>query len=130
MAQTERRVAGHHFSQGRGKHMILSTMRMTIPPQKQCEALRILRSMAEQSRFDRGCLGCHNYGDLREAKNLMFEESWKTETDLEAHLRSDEYLELLLVLEMSLTQPEIRFDTISASKGIEAIEKRSLYNAG
>jgi quinol monooxygenase YgiN len=86
--------------------------------------------MAEQNSFDPGCLGCRIYRDLREDKILMFEEAWKTEEDLETHMRSEEYLNQLLVLEMSLTQPEIRFYTISASKGIEAIEKRFLYNAG
>ena len=53
----------------------------------------------------------------------MFEEIWRTEEDLEDHLRSDEYLNVLLVLEMALKEPEIRFDTISSSTGIETIEK-------
>ena len=58
----------------------------------------------------------------------MLEEVWRTEEDLEVHIRSDEYLNLLLVLEMALKQPEIRFDTISSSTGIETIEKARNYN--
>ena len=50
-------------------------------------------------------------------------EAWRAEEDLDFHLRSGEYLNLLLVLEMSIKQPEIRFDTIASSMGIEAIEK-------
>jgi hypothetical protein len=42
---------------------------------------------------------------------------------MDLHIRSDEYRNLLLVLEMALKQPEIRFDTISSSTGIETIEK-------
>jgi quinol monooxygenase YgiN len=53
----------------------------------------------------------------------MFEEIWKSEEDLECHLRSDDYRKVLLVLEMAVKQPEIRFDTISSSTGIETIEK-------
>jgi hypothetical protein len=53
----------------------------------------------------------------------MLEEVWRSEEDLVLHLRSDEYRSLLLVLEMALKQPEIRFDTISISTGIETIEK-------
>ena len=105
------------------KHMILATIRMTIPPQKSGEALKILRSMAEQCRDDPGCLSCHIYGDLQEKNVLMLEEVWRSEEDLDLHLRSDEYRNLLLVLEMALKQPEIRFDTISSSTGIETIEK-------
>ena len=103
--------------------MIQATMRMTIPPQKSGEALKILRSMAGQCRDDPGCLSCHIYGDLQENNVLMFEEVWRTEEDMDLRIRSDEYFKLLLVMEMALRQPEIRFDTISNSTGIETIEK-------
>ena len=103
--------------------MILATIRMTIPPQKRGEALKILRSVAELCRDDPGCLSCHIYEDLQDNNVLMFEEVWTAEEDLDLHLRSDEYRNLLLVVEMAPKQPEIRFDTISSSTGIEIIEK-------
>jgi len=53
----------------------------------------------------------------------MLEETWRSEKDLDLHLRSDEYRYLLLVLEMALKQPEIKFYTISSSTGMETIEK-------
>ena len=103
--------------------MILSTVRMTMPPQKREEVLKILRSMSEQRRDDPGCLSCYIYGDLQEKNVFVLEEVWRAEEDLDLHLRSGEYLNLLLVLELAVKQPEIRFDTISSSMGIEAIEK-------
>jgi len=103
--------------------MIQSTIRMTIPSQKHAEALKIINSVAEQCGAVPGCLSCHFYGDLREKDVLMLTEVWKTEEELNLHLRSEEYRNLLLVLEMSLKRPEIRFDTISGSTGIETIEK-------
>ena len=42
---------------------------------------------------------------------------------MERHLQSADYRQLLLVLEMATKQPEIRFDTILSSMGIETIEK-------
>jgi quinol monooxygenase YgiN len=108
--------------------MIQASIRMTIPSKKRDEALKILRSIAEECRYDPGCISCRIYGDLQESNVLMFEEVWRTEEDLEVHIRSDEYLNLLLVMEMALKQPEIRFDTISSSTGIETIEKARNYN--
>jgi quinol monooxygenase YgiN len=70
-----------------------------------------------------GCISCHIYGDLQEKNVFMLKEVWRSEEDLDLHLRSDEYRNLLLILEMALEQPEIRFDTISSSTGIETIEK-------
>jgi quinol monooxygenase YgiN len=103
--------------------MVLTTIRVAVAPKKQNEALRILRSTTELDRVKQGCLSSRIYEDVQENNVLMFEEIWRTEEDLESHLRSDEYLRILLVLEMALKQPEIRFDTISSSKGIETIEK-------
>jgi len=103
--------------------MILATIRMTIPVQKHGEALKILRSVAELCRDDPSCLGCHIYGDLQDNKVLVLQEIWRAGEDLDGHIRSDEYRNLLVVLEMALKQPEIRFDTISNSTGIETIEK-------
>jgi len=103
--------------------MILSTIRMTIHGEKRDEALKILRSMAEQFKVRRGCLSCRVYEDSHEGNVLMIQEIWKSGEELERHLRSDEYHNVLLVMEMALEQPEIRFDTISSSAGIETIEK-------
>jgi quinol monooxygenase YgiN len=108
--------------------MIKASMRMTIPPQKRDEALKILRSIAEKCSFDPGCISSRIYEDLQENNVLMLEEVWNTQQDLEVHMRSDEYLNLLLVLEISIKQPEIRFDIISSSTGIETIEKARVYN--
>jgi quinol monooxygenase YgiN len=107
--------------------MILSTIRMKIPPQKKGEALKILRSFVEQCRGFSGCLSCHFYEDLQEIDVLMVTEVWRDEEDMNLHLRSDEYRNLLLVMEMALIQPEIRFDTISSSKAIEVIEKARIH---
>jgi len=103
--------------------MIQATIRMLIPPQKRGEGLKILRSVVELCRDDPGCLGCHIYGDLQEKNVLMLEQVWRSEENLGHHLRSDEYRNLLLVLELALKQPEIKFNTISSSAGIETIEK-------
>jgi quinol monooxygenase YgiN len=111
--------------------MILATVRMTIPPQKRDEALRILRSTAQQCGVHPGCLSCHTYEDLLEDNILMFEQRWRSQEDLERHLRSHDYHHVLLVMEMALKHPEIRFDTISGSTGLETVEKaRSSIHRG
>ena len=104
--------------------MILATLRMAIPVQKRGEALKILKSMVarNQARPD-DCVFCRICEDALEDNVLQFEEMWRSEEELESHLRSQEYRNLLLVLEMALKQPEVRFDIISSSTGIETIEK-------
>jgi quinol monooxygenase YgiN len=104
--------------------MILATLRMAIPLQKRAEALKILKAMVARNQArPADCVFCRICEDALEENILQFEEMWMSEEELVRHLRSDEYRNLLLVMEMALKQPEIRFDTISSSTGIETIEK-------
>jgi quinol monooxygenase YgiN len=103
--------------------MIRATIRMMIPSRKRDEMLEILSSIAERARFEPGCLSCRLYQGV-EVKNLiMLEEFWRDEEALERHLQSEDYRKILLVVEMALENPEIRFDAISQSTGFETIEK-------
>ena len=43
--------------------------------------------------------------------------------DMQRHLRSEKYRKILLVVEMAAEPPEIRFDTIAYSTGVEIIEQ-------
>jgi quinol monooxygenase YgiN len=107
--------------------MILSTIRMTIPPRKRNEALKILKMTAEYCRLQQECLACDIYEDLQDDTTLMFRQVWRNKEDLDRHLRSNEYRNVLLVMEMAEKAPEIRFDTISDSTGIETVEKARKY---
>ena len=103
--------------------MILANIRLILPPQKRGEALKILRSTAEQCKVWPGCISCRVYGDLQEDNVLLLEGMWRSEEELEGHLRSDEYRNVLVAMEMALKQPEIRFDTISGSTGLETVQR-------
>jgi quinol monooxygenase YgiN len=103
--------------------MIHSTIRMLLPLKKLSEAQEILGSMTEQIQFEPGCISCRLYRDVQEECALMFDETWTNEKDLLLHLQSDRYRRVLLVVEMSVEPPEIRFDTIVHSSGVETIEQ-------
>ncbi len=103
--------------------LLLTTIRMLLPQQKCAEALKILRSFAEQNRVQPGCLSSRIYGDMEEENVIMIEEMWQDQKNLECHLRSEEYRNLLLVVEMALEFPEITFNSIANTTGIETIEK-------
>jgi quinol monooxygenase YgiN len=103
--------------------MILASIRMIIPRQKRGEVLELLRFTAEGGRILPGRLSCHIYEDLLEDNVIMFEERWRSEEEMEGHLRSEEYLSVLLALEIALQHPEVRFTRVLSASGIETIEK-------
>lgn len=105
------------------KDMFRSTIRMLIPLNKQSEALEILGTVSVQTRFDPNCISTHLYRGVDEVRTIMVEELWTSEKDILHHLQSEAYRRVLLVIEMAEEPPEIRFDTISCSSGVETIEK-------
>jgi quinol monooxygenase YgiN len=102
--------------------MVRSTIRILIPLEKQSEALEILGSIIEQTQFEPGCISCRLYRGVDEEGAILIEELWMSDADVKRHLRSDKYHKILLVVEMAAEPPEIRFDTISHSSGVETIE--------
>jgi quinol monooxygenase YgiN len=105
------------------KSRIDATIRLTIPAKKRKEALIILGSLIEQTKLEEGCISCRLYRDVQEERALMLEQIWASEKDLERHLRSDRFLAVLLAIEMATEFPEVRFDVIARSTGIDTIEK-------
>lgn len=98
------------------------TIRMLIPTSRRKEARSILASMIERIQLEEGCLSCRLYQDAMEGNTILFEEIWADERYLQNHLLSDEFRNVLLVVEMASKPPEIRFDRIVHSTGIDAIK--------
>ena len=103
--------------------MIHSTIRIVTRPDHQDEAFAILCSMAQRIRVESGCISCRVYQNTHEDRALLFEEIWMNEEDLNRHIRSDGYRNVLLVMEMAVEKPEIRFETVSNVTGMETIEQ-------
>jgi quinol monooxygenase YgiN len=103
--------------------MIHATIKMRMPSHKVGEAVEILLLAAERTRVQPGCISCRIYQDAKDERVIMFDEMWRTQEDLDSHLRSDEYRNVLLVVEMADEKPEIIFNPLSDSTGMETIEK-------
>jgi quinol monooxygenase YgiN len=102
---------------------IHATIRMHIPAQKRQQALAILPPIIEMPRLDPGCIICRLYQGVRDEQTLLLEQRWASEEDLQRHLRSQRFHTILLVVEMASEVPEIRFDTVSHSDGIDVVEQ-------
>lgn len=103
--------------------MIQATHKMDFAPQKIDEALQVLSSIIERIRAEAGCISCAVYQDTESEHVIVLEEKWRSDEDLQRHLRSEDYRKVLLVMEMACKPPEISFDTINETIGVEFIEK-------
>jgi quinol monooxygenase YgiN len=99
---------------------------MKFASNKLAEAREILCGMIEQTRVSPGCLVCDIYQDLLDPGVLLFEEWWKTRADLDRHLRSNLYRRVILVMEMAIEYPVVRFSEIIKTTGMETVKNSRL----
>jgi quinol monooxygenase YgiN len=78
------------------------------------EALRYIKTGAQ---LEPGCLRCCVWSEPDSTVHFM--EEWETEADLARHVRSQRFTSLLGVLESAPEQPQVRFDFVTASRGLE-----------
>ena len=87
------------------------------------DAIEILSSVSERTQFEPGCVYSRLYQDVNDERITLLEELWLTLEDLQRHLQSENYRKMLLVIELASEPPEIRFDTIAQTSGMETIEQ-------
>jgi quinol monooxygenase YgiN len=110
--------------------MIVGTVRIPLLPDRRAEVLEVLRSIQGPVLAQPGCKACHIYEAQREGEeSVVLIEEWASVTALETHIRSEAYRRILRAIELSGRPPEVRFDHVSASEGMEFIE-RSLISGG
>jgi quinol monooxygenase YgiN len=103
--------------------MIIGTIRILPPPNRRADVLEVLRSVQGPVRAQPGCAACDIYDEQGQEPAIVFIERWESQAALEAHLRSEMYRRILGAIELSDTRPDVRFEHVSASEGIELIER-------
>lgn len=101
---------------------ILVTLRMNVRPERRSAFLETMRGMVEPARVERGCLTYRLYEEVEGKNNFVLLEEWRTQKDLESHIRTDNQRRLLALLELLGQEPELQFNTVSHTAGMELIE--------
>jgi quinol monooxygenase YgiN len=73
-----------------------------------------------------GCAYCRVCEEAGPEHAILLVERWETEAAFETHLRSEAYRRILGAMELSSSPPEICFDHVSQTEGIERIERSRL----
>lgn len=102
--------------------MIDATIKITVPPEKSKEFLQTVHAVLAPIRKEQGCLSCNCYVNIETEDTLLFREEWHTRDDLESHVRSGLFRVLIGAMSLLDRPPEIRFNTIAATVGMEAIQ--------
>ena len=110
--------------------MIVATLRLVPLPNLRLEVLEVLRSIQGPVLAQPGCAACHIYEEQGEDDAVILVEMWESQAALEKHLRSEIYRRVLGAIELSGSPPDIRFDHVSSTEGMELIERSRNPAAG
>ena len=101
--------------------MVHTTVTIVAPPAQKAEILRTLRALLAPTRVEPGCLRCQLFENAEHAHAFLLVEEWATDIDFRRRLRSDSYMQLLKLMELSSEPPDIRFLVVTEIRGMDAI---------
>ena len=84
------------------------------------EFLEALRYIALGTRCDPGCLSASAWVDPDSLVHYV--EEWATEPEMRRRIRSAQFVSLLAIVE-SARYPEVKFDFVSETRGLEYVEE-------
>jgi quinol monooxygenase YgiN len=103
--------------------MVVGTLRLLPAPDRRAEILEVFRAVQGPVLAQPGCLACHIYEERGLDQAIVLVERWESQAALCAHLRSEAYRRILGAIELSGHPPEVCFDYVSATAGMELIER-------
>lgn len=99
--------------------MISFSLRIVVPSAKRQELIGSLGALLAPTRVQPDCLSARLHVDNEDPNAVTLVQEWASQSQLDRYLLSDAGRLLLEAMEASSVAPEVRFDTVQQSGGIE-----------
>jgi quinol monooxygenase YgiN len=99
--------------------MVRLTVVLMASPRRAVNLVEAFRSLMLRTRLEQGCIDCSVWSDPD--STVHYFEEWETEADIRRRVRSDLFTSLLAVVEGSQKPPEVRFDFLTTSRGLDYV---------
>jgi len=83
------------------------------------QLLDALRFVISGTRLEPGCLGCSAWSDPD--LTVHYVEAWSSEPELRQHVMSPLFTSLLAIVESLRSPPQVQFDFVAASRGLDYV---------
>ena len=103
--------------------MFLTVVKISPVPGREQEILDILLSVRGPTLADAGCLECSILEEHDDEQVIVYLEKWQTGEEMLNHIRSAIYSRVLKAMDLSDRKPEVWFHEITATQGMEVIER-------
>jgi hypothetical protein len=99
--------------------MVRLTVSLVASARSAPRLMHALRSLTTPLRLRPGHLGCSTWMDSDHT--VHYQEDWATETDMRERVISDAFTRLLAVIEASEGLPEVQFDFVTKTRGLDYV---------
>jgi quinol monooxygenase YgiN len=103
--------------------MILMTLRIKVPSEKRSDIISLFESYRGPVSVHPGCVNIHLYAHHSTGNAFILVEEWNSRGAFEDHVRSNDFLRILTIMELAVEPPDLRFHTVSSVKGFELVER-------
>ncbi len=101
--------------------MIRMRLQITPPRGKRRDLLSAFRLLASRAAVRTGCTYCGLDLD-EESLDIVYLEVWNSWDELEEYIRSDSYLHLLQLMELSASGPDLVFEGPDRTCGLDWVQ--------
>jgi quinol monooxygenase YgiN len=101
--------------------MVHVIVRLTSQPGRSHALIEALHMLMQRSLQTSGCSNAHLAADIDEADVFWYSEDWLDVGALEARLRGEHFLQLLALIETSVSPPLLEFRMVEERRGLEYV---------
>lgn len=102
--------------------MYIVFLRVKVAPEKKHGVIKAFHSVLGPTSAQPGCLFCEVCNNTQDDDELILLQKWDMRENMEKHIHTQEFQRILAVIENACEPPEITFNEIATSYGIELLE--------
>jgi quinol monooxygenase YgiN len=101
--------------------MVQLLLRLTAASGRSHELVQALHPLVRRASHSAGCRGAHLAADVEDADVFWYCEEWDDPKGLEARVRTEQFSELLSLMETSVEPPMLEFRVIDETRGLDYV---------
>src|SRR5262249_47120081 len=118
--------------------MVIAVLEMILPRGNEAVTIRALRAFWDTTCARPGCIGGRViqevggrvFQEVGDPKTALYIEMWQEAAQLEVHVRSPRYQQLLALLDTAAVRPTLRFNFVAETRGLPWVEQLRLGTTG
>lgn len=103
--------------------MVFVLLQLKFEPKKRFHILKTVHAITGPAKVQAGCQLCELYCNTQNDDEFALLQIWDSQENLEDHIRSEEFRNVLAVMDNASVPPKISFNTIESVTHFDLVEK-------